>query len=326
MPISLSRPVALLSLCCALLGGGAAQAQSYPARPIRIQVPFSPGGAQDVIIRLLSQKVSGNLGQSLLIENKAGAGGLIAADAVAKAAPDGYTLLMASGGQVSVAAAARTGLNYDPQKDLVAIVQLVDTPMVLVVPEAMPVANLAEFIALAKQKPGVLTFASTGTGTISHLTGEALKHAAGINVVHIPYKGAAQGLNDLLSGQVNAMFTSAASAHAHLASKRLRALAVTSGERLPSLPEVPTFAEAGLKGFAIPVWAGLMAPRGVAPEVVQRLNSEYLKVLQEPALRQQLQTMGAIVVGSTPAQFAETIQDDIARWKQVVTRGNLKLD
>lgn len=317
-----------LLLFSALSGAGLAQAQTpgYPARPIKIQVPFAPGGAQDVIIRLLSQKVSASLGQSLVIENKAGAGGLIAADTVAKAPPDGYTLLMASGGQVSVAAAARPNLSYDPQKDLVAVALLVDTPMVLVVPEAMPVANLAEFIALAERQPGTLTFASTGTGTISHLSGEAMKHAAGIDILHVPYKGAAQGLTDLLAGQVSAMFTSAASAHAYLTSKRLRALATTYVERLPALPEVPTFAEAGLKGFAISVWAGLMAPRGVAPEVISLLHGEYTKALKDPAIRQQLQAMGAIVIGGGPAQFTEVIEQDIARWRQVVTRSRIKLD
>lgn len=305
---------------------GSALAQDYPARPIKIVVPFAPGGAQDVIVRLLAQKAGVGLGQPFVIDNKAGAGGLIAADAVAKAPPDGYTLLMASGGQVSVAAAARSNLSYDPQKDLSAVVQLVDTPMVLVVPEAMPASNLAEFIALAKSRPATLSFASTGNGTISHLTGEALKHAAGINMLHVPYKGAAQGLNDLLAGQVSAMFTSAASAHANLASRRMRALAVTHVARLPALPEVPTFAEAGLKGFAIPVWAGLMAPRGLPPEIAQRLGREFLKTLEDPALRQQLEAMGAIVAGAGAAQFAEVIAQDIARWRQVVARGNLKID
>lgn len=322
MPI---RLVALL-FSFALTGAGTAQAQSYPSRPIKVVVPFAAGGPQDGIIRMLSQKAAAGLGQSFVIENKAGAGGLIAADQVAKAPADGHVLLMASGGQVSVAAAVRSNLSYDPQKDLVAIVQLVDTPMVLVVPDAMPVANLADFIALAKSKPGALTFASTGTGTISHLIGDAFKYAADIDILHVPYKGAAQGLPDLLAGQVNAMFTSAAAAHGYLSAKRLRALALASDVRLPSLPDVPTFAQAGIKGLAIPVWVGLMAPRGVPPEVVDRLNSEFVKVLKDPAIKQQLQTMGAIVIGSTPAQFAATVHEDIARWKQVVARNHLKLD
>lgn len=249
-----------------------AHAQSYPSRPIKIEVPFAPGGSQDVVIRLVSQKVAASLGQPLVVENKAGAGGIIAAETVAKAVPDGYTLLMATGGQVSVASALQAKLNYDPQKDLVPVVQLIETPMVLVVPESTQAANVAEFIAVAKRKPGMLTFASTGNGTISHLTGEAFKHAAGIDILHVPYKGAAQGLTDLLAGQVSAMFTSAASAQAYLSSKRLRALAVATTVRLPVLPTVPTFTEAGLKGFVVPVWAGLMAPRGVPPDVVSRLN------------------------------------------------------
>lgn len=303
-----------------------AHAQSYPSRPIKIEVPFAPGGSQDVIIRLVSQKVAGSLGQPLVVENKAGAGGIIAAETVAKSTPDGYTLLMATGGQVSVASALQAKLNYDPQKDLVPVVQLIETPMVLVVPESMQVTNVAEFTALARRKPGMLTFASTGNGTISHLTGEAFKHAAGIDILHVPYKGAAQGLTDLLAGQVSAMFTSAASAQAYLSSKRLRALAVATGARLPVLPAVPTFTEAGLKGFVVPVWAGLMAPRGVPPDVVSRLNSEYVNALKSPEVRKQLHEMGAVVVGNTPAEFATVIRDDIGRWKTVAAAGNLKLD
>src|SRR6218665_844234 len=199
------------------------------------------------------------------------------------AAGEGGVVVGGRGGQVWVAAAVRSNLSYDPQKDLVAIVQLVDTPMVLVVPDAMPVANLADFIALAKSKPGALTFASTGTGTISHLIGDAFKYAADIDILHVPYKGAAQGLPDLLAGQVNAMFTSAAAAHGYLSGKGLGVLALASDVRLPSLPDVPTFAQAGIKDLAIPVWVGLMAPRGVPPEGVDRLHSEFVKVLKDPA-------------------------------------------
>ncbi len=326
MTLRIRQAAVLFGAAMAATAASIAHAQAYPTRPIKIEVPFAPGGSQDVIIRLVSQKVAGSLGQPLVVENKAGAGGAIAAETVAKAAPDGYTLLMASGGQVSVPTAVHTKLNYDPQKDLTPVVQLVDTPMVLVVPESMPVASLADFIALAKRKPGTLTFASTGNGTISHLTGEAFRHAAGIDMLHVPYKGAAQGLTDLLAGQVNAMFTSAASAQAYLSSKRLRALAVATGARLPVLPGVPTFTEAGLKDFVVPVWAGLMAPRGVPPDVVSRLNSEYVKALKSPEVRRQLQEMGAIVVGNTPAEFGAVIQADTGRWKNVVALGNLKLD
>jgi tripartite-type tricarboxylate transporter receptor subunit TctC len=318
--------LALAFLVPAGAGVNVAQAQTYPARPIRVEVPFAPGGAQDVIVRLVSQRAAGALGQPIVVENKAGAGGIIAAETVAKATPDGYTLLMASGGQVSVASAVQPKLGYDPLHDLVPVVQLVDTPMVLVVPQAMPVTSVAEFIALARQKPGMLSFASTGSGTISHLTGEAFKHAAGIDILHVPYKGASQGLSDLLAGQVNAMFTSAASAQAYLSAGRLRALGVAGGTRLPILPKVPTFTEAGLKDFVIPVWAGIMVPRGTPPGIVARLQKEYTRALQNPEVRQQLEAMGAVVVGNTPEQFSSVVQQDAMRWKAVVAKGNVKLD
>jgi len=301
-----------------------ALAQLYPSKPIRLVVPFTPGGSQDVIARLFAQKLAESFGQQVVVDNRGGAAGLIAAELVAKAPKDGYTIFLVTGGPISLAPALHAKLAYDPLKDFVYITQLVDTPMALVVTPSLPAKSVAELVALAKSKP--LNYASTGNGTISHLTMEALKHATGINVTHVPYKGAAPAFVDMLSGQVSLMFTSTASAVPYTSSGKLRMLAVASRKRSPSLPEVPTMIEAGVKDFESTVWVGVAATGGTPQPIVKKLHDELLRALNAADMKDRLAALGADPVGSSPEQFTALVKADIARWRNVVRTSGVRLD
>ena len=301
-----------------------APAQPYPSKSIRLVVPFTPGGSQDVIARLFAQKMSESLGHQVVVDNRGGAAGLIAAELVAKAPKDGYTLFLVTGGPISLAPALHAKLAYDPLKDFVYITQLVDTPMALIVTPALPAKSVAELIAIAKAKP--LNYASTGNGTISHLTMEALKHATGINVTHVPYKGAAPAFIDMLSGQVSLMFTSTASAVPYTSTGKLRMLAVASRKRSPSLPEVPTMIEAGVKDFESTVWVGMAATGGTPQPVVKKLYDVLLLALKAPDMKDKLAALGADPVGSTTEQFTALVKEDVARWAKVVKASGVRLD
>ena len=301
-----------------------APAQPYPSKSIRLIVPFTPGGSQDVIARLFAQKMSESLGHQVVVDNRGGAAGLIAAELVAKAPKDGYTLFLVTGGPISLAPALHAKLAYDPLKDFVYITELVDTPMALIVTPALPAKSVAELIAIAKAKP--LNYASTGNGTISHLTMEALKHATGINVTHVPYKGAAPAFIDMLSGQVSLMFTSTASAVPYTSTGKLRMLAVASRKRSPSLPEVPTMVEAGVKDFESTVWVGMAATGGTPQPVVKKLYDVLLLALKAPDMKDKLAALGADPVGSTTEQFTALVKEDVARWAKVVKASGVRLD
>ncbi len=312
----------LLAPC--LITTGIASAQSYPAKPIRFVVPFTPGGSQDVIGRLFAQKVSDSMGHQVVVDNRGGAAGLIAAELVAKAPPDGYTIFLVTGGPISLAPALHAKLPYDPLKDFVHITQLVDTPMALIVTTSLPVKSVADLIALAKAKP--LNYASTGNGSISHLTMEALKLATGTHMTHVPYKGAAPAFIDMLSGQVSLMFTSTASAAPYTSGGKLRALAVASRKRTAMMPDAPTLIEAGIKNFESTVWVGVSATGGTPQLIVMRLHDEFVRALKAPDLTERLAALGADPVGSTPEQFAALIREDIARWAKVVKASGVHLD
>jgi tripartite-type tricarboxylate transporter receptor subunit TctC len=312
----------LLAPC--LIATGIASAQSYPTKPIRFVVPFTPGGSQDVIGRLFAQKVSDSMGHQVVVDNRGGAAGLIAAELVAKAPPDGYTIFLVTGGPISLAPALHAKLPYDPLKDFVHITQLVDTPMALIVTTSLPAKSVADLIALAKTKP--LNYASTGNGSISHLTMEALKLATGTNMTHVPYKGAAPAFIDMLSGQVSLMFTSTASAAPYTSSGKLRALAVASRKRTAMMPDAPTLIEAGIKNFESTVWVGVSATGGTPQVIVKRLHDEFVRALKAPDLTERLAALGAEPVGSTPEQFAALIREDIARWARVVKASGVRLD
>ena len=301
-----------------------AHGQNYPSKPIRFVVPFTPGGSQDVIARLFAQKLTDSLGHQVVVDNRGGAAGLIAAELVAKAPGDGYTIFLVTAGPISIAPALHRKLAYDPVKDFAYITQLVDTPMALVVTPALPVNSVADLIALARAKP--LNYASTGNGTISHLTMEALKHATGIEATHVPYKGAAPAFIDMLAGQVSLMFTSTASAAPYTSSGKLRMLAVASRKRTAAMPDTPTLIEAGVKNFESTVWVGIAATGGTPQTIVKKLHAEFARALHAPDMKERLAALGAEAVGSTPEQFAALIREDLARWAQVVKASGVHLD
>ena len=301
-----------------------AVAQSYPVKPIRFVVPFTAGGSQDVIARLLAHKLTVSMGHQVVIDNRGGAAGLIAAELVAKAPRDGYTILLTSAAQISIAPALHTGLAYDPVRDFAPITQLVDTPMALIVNTGLPVKSVNDLIALARSKP--LNYASTGNGSISQLTMEALKSAAGVDITHVPYKGAAPALIDMMAGQVSLMFTSTVSAAPYTSSGKLKALAVASRKRSSMMPEVPTLIEAGIRNFESTVWVGVSATGGSPATIIKKLHDEFVQALHAPDIKERLAVLGAEPVGSTPEAFAALIREDIVRWAQVVKTSGVRLD
>jgi len=302
-----------------------AWAQPYPAKPIRLLVPFTPGGSQDVIGRLLAQKVSEFTGQTVVVENKPGAGGLIATQEEARSAADGYTLLLSTGAQMAIEPALNPKAGYDPLKDFVHVIHLGDAPLVLLAVPSLPASGVMELIAMSKAKPGSINTASTGNGTYTHLTLELFKAASGANLTHIPYKGAAPAFNDLMGGQVQTMFTTTASAQPYTSSQKLRALAVTAPKRSPMMPDVPTFAEVGVP-IDVSVWIGIAVPAGTPPAVVERINNEFNKALAAPDVRAKLATLGVDPAGGTSAQMTQYVRNDAERWAKIVVSANVKLE
>lgn len=310
----------------ALAVPGAALAQGWPSKqPIKFIVVYPPGGASDVTARLLASKLTESLGQSVVVENKPGANGIIATEFVAKSAPDGYTILMANLGPNAINPVVYKKLPYDAVKDFAGITLTTLVPQAIVVTPSLPVKTVPELIAYAKANPGKVTFASAGNGASNHLSGELFNGMAGVKMQHIPYKGDAPGMVDVMSGQVNVALPTVIAAMPHIKSGKLRAIAVTSEKRLPSLPDVPTVAET-LKGFEAVSWGGVMAPAGTPPDIVNRLNAEILKILKMPDIAEKLKGLGAEIVGSTPAQFDAYVKSEIAKWGKVARDNNVTLD
>ncbi|MEO7242207.1 MAG: tripartite tricarboxylate transporter substrate binding protein [Variovorax sp.] len=309
-----------------VLGAGAlalvlpwsAQAQQqWPERPVRMVVPFSAGGTTDVVARLIAQKLQTLWGQPVLVDNRAGAGGNLGADLVAKASPDGYTILMGSGA-ITINPHVYKTMSFDAEKDLQPISNVASGPMLVVVPEASPARNIKELIALAKAKPGVLNFGSAGVGTQVHLAGENFADAAKIDITHVPYKGEAPAYVDLMGNQVQVVVGNFAAASALLGKGRLRALAVTGKERSPQLPEVPTVAESGLPGFVNTGWFGLFAPAGTPAAIVAKIQRDTAKVLAETDTKARLYTQGMEPIGNSSAQFAKDMKSESGHWASVV--------
>jgi tripartite-type tricarboxylate transporter receptor subunit TctC len=305
---------------CILAGAFAASApaaaQDYPKKPIELVVPFVAGGTTDNIARLMAQRFSESWGQPVVVNNRPGGGSTIGSHAVAKAAPDGYTLLVNT---ISFAiTAALQKLPYDPINDFAPITELASLPLVLVVHPSLPATNLEEFIALAKSKPGGWDFASSGIGTSPHLAAEMFKSAAGIDLVHVPYKGNAEAMNALLGGHVKIYFALVPAALQHIKAGSLRALAVTTETRLPYLPDVPTIAERGFAGYEISSWQGAWAPAGTPKDVVAKINGELVRMLAVPEIRARIQREGADPVGSAPDAFAHRVSSEIAKWSKVI--------
>ena len=314
------RRLLALLIACALPMAALAQ---YPARAIKLIVPFPPAGATDAVARIVAQKLAERLGQSIVIDNRPGAGGTIGSDLVAKASPDGYTLLMATTSTHSIAPLLGK-LAYDPIRDFAPIVHVANVPNVLVVSPVLAVRDVKDLVALAKSKPGQLNYASSGNGTIVHLNAELFKLISGTDIVHVPYKGTALSIPDVANGQIAMLFDSLASAMPHVKSGRVRPIALNSPQRSPLLPGVPTFAEAGMPAYDTYTWFGMFAPAGTPREVVARVQAEVVAALKAPDLLERFANVGAEPVGGTPEQFVERIRSDTAKWARVVQAAGLK--
>jgi len=310
--------VVVFAMSAALAWSSAARAQqAYPAKPIRLILPFPPGGSTDIVARLIGQKLTESWGQPVLIENRPGAGGNIAAETAARAAPDGYTLF-----QVNVAnaigATLYPKLSYDLITSFAPVIQLATTPYVLLAHPTVPAKNTAELIALAKARPGQLNYASAGGGSATHLSGELLKSMAGVNIVHVPYKGTGPAVTALLSGEVDLYFATVPAALPLVEAKKLRALGVTSARRSPLMRDVPAIAEAGLKGYETSTWHGILAPAATPADIVVKLNAEIARTLAQPAVKERLVGQGLDPVGGTPEQFGAYLKTEISKWAVVV--------
>lgn len=324
--MSKPRLKALLWYCAAIfmVSTGAAQAQSYPNRVVRVIAPYPAGGPVDIIARLVSERLGAALGQTFIVDNRAGAGSAIGSDMVAKASPDGYTLLLANTGD-SIAVSLNSKLPYNFERDLAPVTLLGETPFIVVVHPSVKATTIKEFIALAKAQPGKLSFGSAGTGLASHLTGELFSEAAGIEAVHVPYKGQAQATTDLHGGQINYMFNNPVTSLPYIKSGRLRALAVTGPKRLDAAPEIPTVAESGLPDYQVTVWFGVVTTAGAPAEAIARLNQEMVAILQIPDVKDKLRAQGVEPVGNSAADFGRVIKRDIDRWAKLIKARNINV-
>jgi tripartite-type tricarboxylate transporter receptor subunit TctC len=316
MRARLLAALAGLALCAFALP--VAHAQAWPSRGIRIVVPFAPGGSTDIFARLVGDRLATALGQPVVIDNRPGAGGNIGADAVAKAPPDGYTLLMATTGVMAINNAMYKNLSYDAEKDLKPVIYIASITNVLIVPADSPFKSAGDVIAAAKAAPGKLSFASSGAGSSTHMSAELFRLMTGTELLHIPYKGSGQAMPDVISGRVAMMFENMPGAVGHIKSGKVRVLAVTGLQRTPALPDVKTVAESGVPGYESLSWSGIAAPAATPPEVVARLNREINAILASPDMRQKLAEQGAEAVGGTPEAFGEHIARERQKWTKVV--------
>ncbi len=323
----LVRALGALAVIAASTGAASAQnsAQNWPTRTIRMVVPYTPGGYTDMMARLVSEKISAALGQSIVIENKPGANAAIGTDVVAKAPPDGYTFGTVIAAH-SVNPTLKPNLPYNTEKDFTYVSLMSVAPLILIATPSLPAKNMQEFIALAKSKPGQLNFASSGIGSAAHLTMEMLKNREGINLQHVPYKGTAGALQDTVGGQINVMFDIIGPLMEQVRAGNARALGVAAKERVPAAGDTPTLIEQGVKDFTSGTWAGIVAPAGVPKEIVDRMAAEAKKALADPDLRKKLEQQGIVPMGTTPEEFRSFVTEEIARWKQVITAADIKIE
>ena len=307
------------------LGMQPALADAWPNKPIRMVLGFPPGGPTDIVARIIAQKLSTQLGQQVIVDNKPGAGGNIAAETVAKAAPDGYTLFYNTSAVV-IAPSLYERVNYDPVKDFSPVVKTVEVPLLLVVNNALPAKTLKEFIGLAKSKPGAINYSSTGTGTVTHLSAAMLSTLAGIQTQHVPYKGSAPGLMDLYIGQTQFMMDTLNTSLPYVRDARIRALAVTSLKRSSLLPDVPTISESGFSGFEATAWQGILVPTATPPEIIHLLNSEVNKILLNSEVSSKLLAQGAEIMGGTPDQYGEFIKREMPRWARAIKESGARVE
>ena len=311
------RALAALLVCSAALTD-AAHAQAYPVKPVRIIVPFAPGGANDLVTRLVGQKLAAGIGQPVVIENRGGAGGTIGLDVCAKAPPDGYTLVMAPVSALAFAPSLNAKLAYDPVKDFAPVASVSSGPNVLVVHPAVPAGSVKEFVTLARAKAGKLSYASSGATSMSGIAGEMFKRMAGIDMVGVPYKGTGPAMTELIGGQVDAMIADLAISLPHVNNKRLRAIAVTGARRSAHAPHIPTVAESGVPGYTLVNWRGILAPAATPRDIVTKLNTEIIKTLRTAEIRESLAREGYEPTGDTPEQFAALIQSEVARYGKLI--------
>jgi tripartite-type tricarboxylate transporter receptor subunit TctC len=315
------RPTALFARALGLSLAAAsalAQAQSYPSRPIRFIVPNAAGGTTDLVARTVAQRVSESIGQQLIVDNRPGSGGIIGTETVAKSTPDGYTLLMATIGNIAISPHLYAKLGYDAVRDFSPITQLASAAYMLIAHPSLPARSVKDLVAAAKSSPGQLNYASAGSGTGSHLAAELFKSVAQVNIVHVPYKGGTPGLLDVIAGNVQIMFNGIPSSMPHLKAGRIKAYAVTTSARSPAAPELPTIAESGYPGAEATSWTGVLAPAGTPTSIIERLHAEFAKVLQQPDVQARLSADGAVPVGSTPREFSQYIKTELAKWGKVV--------
>jgi tripartite-type tricarboxylate transporter receptor subunit TctC len=304
---------------------GAAEA-SYPTRPIRFIMPYPPGGTIDMSGRLIAQQLGDNIGQQVVVDNRTGAGGTVGTEVASKAPPDGYTIVMGGTGTLAISPGLGRPLGYHPLKDFVPVTLLATTPYVLVAHPSVAASNVKELIALAKAQPGKLNYASGGSGSAPHLIGEMFRTRAAINVVHIPYKGSTPAKIDLVAGRVQMFFTGIPPVASEIKAGTLRALGVTTAKRTNTLPDVPTIAESGVKGFDVSPWFGVLVPAGTPPAIVARLNTEIVKVLRARELRERLGREGVDVVGNSPGEFAKFIRSEMDQWAKAVKESGAKVE
>jgi tripartite-type tricarboxylate transporter receptor subunit TctC len=310
-----------MTLSCA----HAADAQQYPVKPVRLIIAYAAGGGTDTVGRVFAQKLSEGLGRQVIVDNRPGANGNIATEVAVKSQPDGYTMIMGNIGPIGVNPHLYK-LAFDPLRDLAPVTLIATAPLLVVVHPSLPVNSLKELIALAKREPGKLSYSSAGVGSSNHLAGALFNIEAGVDVVHIPYKGAAPALTDLIAGQVQLSFQTLPSVGGNVKSKRLKPLAVTSARRASTYPEVPTAAEAGLKGFEVSAWYSILVPAGTPRPIIERLNGEILKALKQKDVVDRLQTEGAEVAGTSPEEFGEFMRRETAKWGRVVKLSGMKAD
>ncbi|MET0167110.1 MAG: tripartite tricarboxylate transporter substrate binding protein [Vicinamibacterales bacterium] len=325
-PRSITRRQVVQAIAlAAALSSGTAMAQTWPSKPISLIVPFPPGGTTDVLARALGEKLSKELGQPVIVENKPGAGATIGADFVAKAKPDGYTLLMGAVHH-TIASSVYKKLPYDFQKDLAPVTVVALVPNVLVVNANVPAKSVAELIALAKSQPGKLTYGSNGNGTAQHLIGTQFQNATGTDLIHVPYKGSGPLVTDLLGGQITMSFDTVTPVLQHIKSGKLRALAVTTDKRSSALPNVPTLDEAGLKGFNIGTWFGVLAPAGTPKDIMARLSTEVVKAVQSPDFRKRMEEVGAEPIGNSPDQMAQQVKSETEKFAKIVKDAKVTIE
>jgi tripartite-type tricarboxylate transporter receptor subunit TctC len=317
--------IAVAALLGAAVTGGAS-AQSYPVKSIRLVVPYPPGGGADLLARPIAQALTEKWGQSVIVDNRGGATGMIGTDIVVKSPADGYTLLMASSAEVALNVAVYSKMSYDPERDLAPVTQVAASPLVLVVHPSLPARNVKEFIALAKKRPGEIGYATAGAGSPHHIAGEWMKLLAKIDIIHVPYKGGGPQLIDLLGGHVDSGFLVLPVVAPYLKTGKLRALAVTSLERSPAIPDVPTLDESGLHGLDVTQWWGVFMPAGTPRDIIAKLHAEITDIIKQPNVRALMTELGAEPVGSSPEQFGDFVRAEIAKFRNVTRQANIRVN